>query len=159
MIGTRFRPQRLAGRANVGKISYSLAQRTGLIVCAKVNSALAATPPLLLNLAKMQSERYLLFIRQFLIAVPALTPVSGVVGVLAGLACPFLVVETRRILSDRMPHIMRGLPDVIQTSSPVVIPWFVMLAFGISVVIGIVFGLYPAIRAASLDPIEALRHE
>ena len=43
--------------------------------------------------------------------------------------------------------------------TPIVMPASVAAAFGVSVAIGLFFGSYPANRAASLRPIEALRHE
>jgi putative ABC transport system permease protein len=42
---------------------------------------------------------------------------------------------------------------------PVITLGSVALAFGVSVAIGIIFGGYPAIRASSLKPVKALRHE
>ncbi len=79
--------------------------------------------------------------QQFLIETIVLSGVGGVLGVCIGIGIPEIL---RYFATDQEP--------VVTGSS-------VFLAFGISVGIGILFGLYPARRAAMMDPIEALRHE
>jgi putative ABC transport system permease protein len=59
------------------------------------------------------------------------------------------------ILGSLIPFLVTyvgKMPTVITTSS-------LILSFGISAAVGITFGLYPAYRAANMDPIESLRHE
>jgi len=75
---------------------------------------------------------------QFLAEAVLLSLFGGVVGVAAGLI---------------------GSQFTIVGVEPVVAPYSVFLAFGVAVLIGLFFGLYPANRAASLRPIEALRYE
>ena len=77
---------------------------------------------------------------QFLINTCVLSIGGGLAGLVVGVAIPIAIT------------FFTSMPTVIQ-------PYSMLLAFGISVGVGIVFGLYPALRAASLDPIEALRHE
>ncbi|MES2014551.1 MAG: ABC transporter permease [Patescibacteria group bacterium] len=78
--------------------------------------------------------------KQFLIEAIALTLIGGTIGILLGWLIAFAV----------------NLSGLLQTS---VSPTSVLLAFGVSALIGIIFGYYPARRAASLSPIEALRYE
>ena len=77
---------------------------------------------------------------QFLVETVVLSFGGGLIGVVVGVITPMVVSQ-------------------LTTMKTIVTPWSVLLAFGISGAIGVIFGLYPAKSAAKLDPIDALRHE
>jgi putative ABC transport system permease protein len=77
---------------------------------------------------------------QFLIEAVTISAIGGVIGVAFGFGIAQLVVY------------YAGWSTIITT-------WSVLLAFGVSTAVGILFGSYPAVQASRLSPIEALRYE
>ncbi|MEW6245160.1 MAG: ABC transporter permease [Nitrospirota bacterium] len=77
---------------------------------------------------------------QFLIEAMTLSLVGGIVGILLGIA------------GARLTTVVAGWPTIISAES-------VVVAFLFSLAVGLFFGLYPANKAARLNPIEALRYE
>ena len=98
-------------------------------------------------------------VQQFLWETVVLAGTGGLLGVGIGFLCGPTVQGVRAVLARLMPDVWSNLPPAIRDLEPRLAPWSIVAAFGISVAVGIVFGIYPARRAANMDPIEALRHE
>ncbi|MBI5383272.1 MAG: ABC transporter permease [Verrucomicrobia bacterium] len=77
---------------------------------------------------------------QFLVEAVMLSATGGLLGVALGVAIPSLVTW-------------------FAAMKTIVTWWSPLVAFSTSALVGVVFGLYPALRAARMDPVEALRHE
>jgi len=78
---------------------------------------------------------------QFLTEAMVLTGAGGIIGVL-------LAVGISALINATLPK----LPSVVPM-------WAIVLAVGVSMSVGLFFGMYPAVKAARLDPVDALRYE
>ncbi len=78
---------------------------------------------------------------QFLTEAVVLTGAGGVIGVLAGLGISLLI-------NALIPKLPSAVPL-----------WSIFLAVGVSMSVGLFFGMYPAVKASRLNPVEALRYE
>ena len=76
---------------------------------------------------------------QFLVETMTLSSIGGLLGVILGLALSYIVAH------------FFALPTILRA-------WSTLLAFAVSVIVGLVFGTYPGFACGQMDPIEALRH-
>lgn len=95
-------------------------------------------------------------IQQFLTETLVLTGSGGLLGVLFGLLCGPLFRGVRTVIATVSPD---SLPPIVYNLEPRIAPWSILLSLFISLGAGLIFGIYPARKAALMNPIEALRHE
>lgn len=99
-----------------------------------------------IGLRKAVGARKKDILNQFLLEAISLTIVGGVIGIVLGLLGSYL----GSVILGRLANSRWGFTMPISS---------IILAFGVSTAIGLIFGIYPARRAANLHPIDALRYE
>jgi putative ABC transport system permease protein len=122
----------------VGIVSLSLV--VGGIVIMNIMLMVVSERTREIGLRKALGARRRDIIWQVLTESTTLSIVGGLLGTILGFVVAMLVAA------------FSPLPAAIQ-------PWSVVLGIGMTAVVGLIFGIYPANRAARLDPIEALRRE
>lgn len=93
-----------------------------------------------IGLKKALGARKRKILGQFLTESAVLTSIGGILGVIVGIILAFAVSKISEV------------PIVISE-------WSIVVSVAFSIVIGIIFGLLPAVKASKLNPIEALQYE
>jgi putative ABC transport system permease protein len=96
-----------------------------------------------IGLRKAVGARNSAILTQFLVEAVVLCCIGGLFGVALG--------QMLTVVISRIPG-----ANLDQAYIPA---WAILMSFGFSTMVGVFFGMFPAIKAAQLDPIEALRHE
>jgi putative ABC transport system permease protein len=122
----------------IGIVSLSLV--VGGIVIMNIMLMIVSERTREIGLRKALGARRRDIVWQVLTESTTLSIIGGIVGTILGFSLAYAVSR------------FTPLPAAIE-------PWAVALGIGMTAVVGVFFGLYPAVRAARLDPIEALRRE
>jgi putative ABC transport system permease protein len=138
LLAEQRRTQRIFGIVMVALASISLLVGGIGIMNIMLASVLERTREI--GVRRAVGARQVDVIRQFLVETVMIAVVGGLIGLLLG------------FVLSRAIAVLAGWSTIITMQS-------VLLAFLVSVGVGLVFGVYPAMRAARLDPVEALRYE
>ena len=138
LLAEQRRTQRIFGFVMVALASISLLVGGIGIMNIMLASVLERTREI--GVRRAVGARQTDIIRQFLIETVMIAFVGGAIGLLVGVGL------------SRLVALVAGWSTIVTATS-------ILLSFAVSVTVGLTFGVYPAIRAARLDPVAALHYE
>jgi putative ABC transport system permease protein len=97
-------------------------------------------------------------VAQFLVETGTLTMLGGLLGIVLGIGTSVGIGRALPWLL-RLPAMREFLSNTTVSVETQITPWSVVLSFFVAAVVGLVFGIYPAVVASRQDPIVALRHD